>query len=177
MRCGRAEPREYLEKNPDVRRIIAEADRTQVVIDIRSMEQVTARSLAPWRFYVQIFGILSGLATALAVVGIYGVMSYTVSRQTHEIGVRIALGADSRDVLALILKHGLKLIVPGIALGLAGALGLTRLIRTMLYGVPPADPLTFSIVSVVLMGVALSACYFPARRAMSVDPVKALRNE
>ena len=125
---------------------------------------------------MQIFGILSGLATALAVVGIYGVMSYTVRRQTHEMGVRMA-GANSRDVLALILKHGLKLTVPGIALGLAGAFGLTRLIRSMLYGVPPADPLTFSIVSVVLMGVALAACYFPARRAMSVDPVKALRNE
>ncbi len=160
-----------------VRSMFAEADRTQVVTGIESMEQTTAESLGPWRFYVQIFGILSGLATALAVVGIYGVMSYTVSRQTHEIGVRMALGASSLDVLALILKHGLKLTVPGIALGLAGAFGLTRLIRRMLYGVPPVDPLTFSIVSVVLMGVALAACYFPARRAMSVDPVKALRNE
>jgi putative ABC transport system permease protein len=96
-----------------VRRMFAEADRTQVLTGIESMEQFAAQSLGPWRFYVQIFGILSGLATALAVVGIYGVMSYTVSRQTHEIGVRMALGANSRDVLALILKHGLKLTVPG----------------------------------------------------------------
>jgi putative ABC transport system permease protein len=160
-----------------VRRMFAEADRTQVVIGIQSMEQLTAQSLGPWRFYVQIFGILSGLAIALAAVGIYGVMSYNVSRLTHEIGVRMAIGANSRDVLALIMKHGLKLTVPGIVLGLAGAFGLTRLIRSMLYGVPPADPVTFSIVSAVLMGVALAACYFPARRAMRVDPVKALRNE
>jgi len=123
---------------------------------------------------VQIFGILSGLATALAVVGIYGVMSYTVRRQTHEMGVRMA-GANSRDVLALILKHGLKLTVPGIALGLAGAFGLTRLIRSMLYGVPPADPLTFSIVSGKTFAMRF-ACYAmplvsaPAYRSAGVSP-------
>lgn len=160
-----------------VQRVIAEVDRTQVATDIQSMEQTTARMLRPWRFYVQIFGILSGIAIALAAVGIYGVMSYTVSRQAHEIGVRMALGANSRDVLGLILKNGLKMTLPGIAIGLAGAFGLTRLIGSMLYGVPPADPVTFTIVSIVLMSVALAACYFPARQATSIDPVKALRNE
>ena len=110
-------------------------------------------------------------------VGIYGVMSHTVSRQTHEIGVRMALGANSLDVLALILKHGLKLTVPGVVLGLAGSLALTRFIGNMLYGVPPIDLLTFASVSLLLIGIGMPACYIPARRAMSVDPVMALRNE
>jgi putative ABC transport system permease protein len=160
-----------------VRRAIAEADRTQVVTGIWSMEKATAQSVAPWRFYVQIFGILSSLAITLAAVGIYGVMSYTVSRRTHEIGVRMALGASSGDVLTLILKHGLKLTVPGMALGLAGALALTRFIANMLYGVPPIDLLTFAIVSLLLIGIGMAACYVPARRATSIDPVMALRNE
>jgi len=160
-----------------MRRVVGETDRTQVVNKIQSMEQIVGERVSPWRFLMEIFGILAGLALALAGVGIFGVMSYTVSRRTHEIGVRMALGAGSPDVLGLMMKHGLKLTVPGLVLGLGGAFGLTRLIGSMLYGVPPNDPLTLSAVSLLLLGIALAACYFPARRAMSVDPVKALRNE
>lgn len=159
------------------RSVVGEVDPTQVVTEIRSMEQIVSEQLTPWRFMTQILGILAGVAITLAAMGTYGVMSYTVSRRTHEIGVRMALGAGSRDVLGMVLKQGLKLAVPGIALGLGGALALTRLIGNMLYGIPPTDLLTFSIVSVLLAGIALAACYFPARRAMGVDPVKALRNE
>ena len=157
--------------------VVGEVDRTQVVIEIRSMEQIVAEQLTPWRFMMQILGILAGVAITLAAMGTYGVMSYTVSRRTHEIGVRMALGASSRDVLGMVLKQGLKLTVPGIALGLSGALALTRLIGNMLYGIPPTDPLTFSIVSVLLAGIALAACYFPARLATDVDPVKTLHSE
>jgi len=160
-----------------VRRVVGEVDRTQVVNKIQSMDQIMAEQVSPWRFLMEVFGILSGIALTLAAVGIFGVMSYTVSRRTHEIGVRMALGAGSGDVLVLMMKHGLRLTVPGIVLGLAGSFALTRLIGSMLYGVPPNDPLTLSIVSLLLLSIALAACYFPARRAMSVDPVKALRNE
>ncbi len=160
-----------------VRAAAGEVDRTQVVHNIESMEQIMAERVAPSRFSMQIFGVLAGIALALAAVGIFGVMSYTVSRRTHEIGIRMALGASVGDVLGLVMKDGLSLTLPGIGLGIAGALGLTRFVTSMLYGVPPADPLTFSMVTLVLMGVALSACYFPARRAMSVDPVRALRDE
>jgi predicted permease len=160
-----------------VRSIIGEVDRTQVVTDIRSMEQIVAEQVSPWRFMTQILGILAGIAITLAVIGTYGVMSYIVSRRTHEIGVRMALGARSSHVLGMVIKQGLKLTVPGIMLGLAGALMLTRFIGNMLYGVPPTDLLTFSVVSVLLAGIALAACYFPARRATGVDPVRALRNQ
>jgi putative ABC transport system permease protein len=160
-----------------VRSIVGEVDRTQIAHNIESMDQIMAARVAPWRFSMQIFGVLASIALALAAVGIFGVMSYTVSRRTHEIGVRMALGASLGDVLGLVMKQGLTLTLSGIGLGLAGALGLTRFVTSMLYGVRPADPLTFSIVSVVLMGVALAACYLPARRAMSVDPVRALRSD
>jgi putative ABC transport system permease protein len=160
-----------------MRRIVGEVDRTQVVNKIQSMEQIMAERVSPWRFLMEIFGILAGIALTLAAVGIFGVMSYTVSRRTHEIGVRMALGAGAGDVLGLMMKHGLRVTVPGIVLGLAGSFGLTRLIGSMLFGVPPNDPVTLSIVSLLLMGIALAACYFPVRRAMSVDPVRALRNE
>jgi putative ABC transport system permease protein len=160
-----------------LRKVVAGIDRTQVVADARSMDQIAADGVAPWRVLTQIFGFLSGLAIVLAAGGIYGVMSYTVSRRTHEIGVRVALGAGSRDVISLVLKQGLKVTVPGILLGLGGALAVTRGIGELLYGVSPNDPLTFSIVSLLLTVIALAACYFPARRAMNVDPVRALRNE
>jgi putative ABC transport system permease protein len=160
-----------------VRRIVGDVDRTQVINKIQSEEQIMAEQVSPRRFLMEIFGILAGVALTLAAVGIFGVMSYTVSRRTHEIGVRMALGACSEDVLGLVMKHGFRLTVPGILIGLAASFALTRLIDSMLYGVPPNDPLTLSIVSLLLLGIALAACYFPARRAMSVDPVKALRNE
>jgi putative ABC transport system permease protein len=160
-----------------MRKVLAGIDRTQVVAGVQSMEQLAAEGVAPWRIFTQIFGFLSGVAIVLAAGGIYGVVSYTVSRRTHEIGVRIALGAGSRDVLGLVLKQGVKLAAPGILIGLAGAYAVTRGIGQLLYGVSPTDLPTFLIVSFLLAVVSLAACYLPARRAMSVNPVRALRNE
>jgi ABC-type antimicrobial peptide transport system permease subunit len=119
----------------------------------------------------------AGLAIVLASVGLYGVIAYLVAQRTHEIGVRMALGARSRDVLRMVLGHGLRLVVIGVVLGLAGALALTRFLTGQLYGVRPTDPLTFVAVTVLLALVALAATWLPARRAARVDPMIALRNE
>ncbi len=160
-----------------MRKVIAGIDRTQVISGVQSMEQLEAEGVAPWRIFTQIFGFLSVVAIVLAAGGIYGVVSYTVSRRTHEIGVRIALGAGASDVLGLVLKQGAKLTVPGILIGLAGAYAVTRGIGQLLYGVSPTDLPTFLSVSLLLAFVSLAACYVPARRAMRVNPVRALRNE
>jgi ABC-type antimicrobial peptide transport system permease subunit len=121
--------------------------------------------------------VYSGLALLLAAVGLYGVMAYAVTQRTHEICVRMALGAQAGDVLGLMLRHGLKLTALGVALGLAGAFGLTRQLRTMLYSTSPTDPVTFGSVAALLLLVALAASYLPARRATRVDPLLALRHE
>jgi len=126
---------------------------------------------------MRILGIFAGIAVLLAVVGIYGVMSYFVSERTHEIGIRVALGALPSDVLSLIGKLGLKLTLIGVAIGVGLAIGLTRMIAGFLVGVKPTDPVTYAVVAVVLVSVALLACYIPARRASRVDPVVALRYE
>jgi len=160
-----------------MRKVLAGIDRTQVVSHVQSMEEAAAEGTAQWRIFSQIFGFLSGLAMVLAAGGIYGVVSYMVSRRTHEIGVRMALGAGSRELLGLVLKQGVKLAVPGILIGLAGAYAATRGIRSLLYDVSPTDWPTLSIVSLLLALIALAACYVPARRAMRVDPVRALRDE
>jgi putative ABC transport system permease protein len=124
---------------------------------------------------MQLLGVFAGLAALLAAIGIYGVMSYFVSERTREIGIRVALGAGRGDVLKLVAVLGLKLAVLGVAAGLALALGLTRFIATFLYGVKPTDLLTYSIVALGLIGVAMLASYVPARRALRVDPITALR--
>ncbi len=160
-----------------MRKIIAGIDRTQVVDGVYSMDQAVAEGISQWRIFTQIFGFLSMLAIILAAGGIYGVVSYTVSRRMHEIGVRIALGAGTRDVLRLVLKQGVKLVAPGIVIGLGGAFVVTRGLGELLYDVSPTDLPTFLAVSVLLGIIALAACYVPARRAMRVDPVRALRNE
>ena len=141
------------------------------------MEQRLADSLAGRRFSMLLLSLFAALALILAAVGIYGVMSYAVAQRTHEIGVRMALGANRSSVLAMVIKNGLVLTVSGIALGLAGASALTRLLASLLYDVKPTDPVTFGAVALLLVGVALLACYIPARRATKVVPMEALRYE
>jgi putative ABC transport system permease protein len=144
---------------------------------VRSMEEVLSTSLAFQRFLATLMSLFAGLALLLAAVGIYGVISYSVSQRTHEIGIRMALGAQRRDVLLMVIRQGLTIALVGVGAGLIAALALTRLMVSMLYGVKPSDPATFVAVSFVLAGVALLATYIPARRATNVDPMVALRYE
>jgi predicted permease len=160
-----------------VKNAVAGLDADQPVTDVMSMEEVLAGSISQSRFYMRLFAIFAGMAVLLAAIGIYGVMSYFVGQRTHEIGVRLALGARPSDVLGLVGRLGLKLTLIGVAIGAAMALGLTRLIAGFLFGVKPGDPSTYIAVAVGLVGVALLACYVPARRASKVDPVIALRYE
>jgi predicted permease len=160
-----------------VKREIAALDPTLPLSEIRSMEELTARSVATQRFNMLLLGLFAVIGLLLATVGIYGVVSYVAELRTNEIGIRIALGARAGDVLALILKHGLALATIGVALGLGASLVLTRLMKSMLFGVSATDPVTFVVISVVLAGVALGACFVPARRATKVDPMIALRYE
>lgn len=147
------------------------------VLNVRTMDDAVSESLSPQRFSMLLLVAFAGLALLLAVVGIYGVMSYSVSRRTQEIGIRVALGARRQDVLMMVIRQGLLLALTGSAIGIVGALLLSRVIASQLYGVSPTDPVTFVVVSVLLTVVALAACYMPARRAMRVDPMVALKYE
>jgi len=148
-----------------------------VIFGPQSMEEVIASSLARRRFSMILLVVFAGLALLLASVGIYGVISYVVGQRTHEIGIRMALGANPLDILRLVLRGAGRLAGIGVAVGLVAALGLTRLMADLLYGVTPNDPLTFAAVPAILISVALLASYLPARRATKVDPVVALRYE
>jgi putative ABC transport system permease protein len=160
-----------------VRDAVAAVDPIVPTGSMRSMDQVLSRSLALRNFMMFLLSLFAALALILATVGIYGVISYAVSQRTREIGVRMALGAHSGDVLRLILGEGLKLVLTGAALGTVFALIATRFISTMIYGVSATDPLIFLSVITLLVIVSLAACYVPARRAMRVDPMVALRYE
>jgi predicted permease len=160
-----------------VRHVVQEMSSEQVIYGEQTMEQVVSRSVAGQRFSMILLGAFAVLALILASVGIYGVVSYVVGQRTHEIGVRMALGAQRTDMLRLILAGGARLVLTGIGIGLLGAAALTRLMASQLFMVSATDPLTFVAVAVVLVVVALAACYFPARRAARVEPMVALRYE
>jgi ABC-type antimicrobial peptide transport system permease subunit len=152
-------------------------DKDRPVYGINTMNRLLAESIATQRFNTLLLASFAALALLLAEIGIYGVMSYSVSQATREIGIRIALGAQRRDVLKLVVGRGLALTLVGAPVGVAGAFGLTRLMANLLFGVMATDPLTFIGVSVLLVVMALLACYLPARRATKVDPMVALRYE
>jgi putative ABC transport system permease protein len=160
-----------------IRQEIQALDREQPIANSSTMEQLLDRSLARRRFSLLLLGIFAATALILTGVGIYGVISYAVAQNTREIGIRMALGAQASDVLKLILGQGLALTVAGVVIGLAGAFGLTRLMASLLYDITPTDLPTFAGVATLLVLVATLACYVPARRAMKVDPMRALRHE
>jgi ABC-type antimicrobial peptide transport system permease subunit len=160
-----------------IRHALGQVNTQLVMYETKAMDGIVADSLAARRFSMILLGILAALALVMSCVGIYGVISYLAGQRTHEIGIRIALGAEPRDVLRMVLSEGAKMALVGVAIGLAAAFALTRLMANMLFGVSTHDPLSFAGVAALLMLVALAACYIPARRATKVDPMVALRYE
>ena len=147
------------------------------ITHVETMREVIAESVWQPRLYATLFAVFAVVALTLAAVGIYGVMSYAVTARTNEIGIRMALGAERRHVLKLVVGQGMALALGGVGVGLAGAFLLTRLMKTLLFGVSATDPLTFAGVSLLLFSVAMLACYLPARKATQVDPLVALRRD
>ena len=162
---------------PAVQREIRALDSNQPVSDVRTMNRVMSEWVGRSRFNTLLLGLFAGLATLLSAVGIFGVMNYSVALRTRELGLRLAIGAQPRQVLLLVLKQGLLLTIVGVVLGLVAAFALTRLLSGLLFGVGAVDITTFTTISVLLVIVSLLACYLPARRAMRIDPLQALRYE
>jgi ABC-type antimicrobial peptide transport system permease subunit len=156
---------------------VAGVNNQVVVYGTVTMDEVIAGSLAAKRFAMVLLGVFAALAMVLSSIGIYGVISYLVGQRTHEIGIRMALGAERRDVLQLVLGDAGRMVIVGVGIGLAAVLGLTRMMASMLFGVSPTDPITLAGVALLLTAVSLLACYIPARRATRVDPNIALRYE
>jgi len=163
--------------SPAIRRAVTAVDSEQPIFRINTMERFISDSVSDSRFQTQLLTVFAAVALALAAVGIYGVVGYSVNQRTHEIGIRLALGARQRDVLKMVVKQGMELATTGVVIGLAGAFALTRLMKDFLFGVNASDPLTFGVIALILTLIALLACYFPARRATKVDPLVALRYE
>ena len=160
-----------------MRSAVADLDPGDVIYRVQTLDDVLASSLAARRLSMILLSVFATLALVLACAGIYGVISYLVAQRTHEIGVRMALGAQRSEVMRLILGHGARMVVVGVAIGSVVALGLTRLMTNQLFGVTAHDPLTFAAVAGVIILTAVAACYVPARRATRVDPMVALRAE
>ncbi len=160
-----------------VRNQVQAIDKDQPISNIRTMDELLARTVSQPHFNLILLAIFAGIALLLAAIGIYGVMSYLVAERTHEIGIRMALGAQTRDVLKLVVSQGVSLALTGVAIGLITAFGLTRLIKSLLFEVSTTDPLTFAVIALLLIVMALLACWIPARRATKVDPLLSLRHE
>jgi putative ABC transport system permease protein len=162
---------------PAVRSALHAIDQDVPIFDISTMDANIANSMGQRRFAMMLLGLFAMMAVVLASIGIYGVMSYSVTQRAHEIGIRMALGAARRNVLRMVMGQGLVLVGAGVLIGVVGAFGLTRLIASQLFGVRPTDPTTFILVALTLVGVAVVATFVPAMRATRVDPVVALRDE
>nr|MBA3256409.1 FtsX-like permease family protein [Pyrinomonadaceae bacterium] len=168
---------EPLGLSESVRQAVWKVDADQPMWKVRTVEFLVNRSVADRKFLMALMGIFAALALVLTMIGLYGVISYLVNQRTQEIGIRMALGAQLGDILRMVLKQGMVLVLSGVALGLAAAWLSTRLMSRLLYQVSATDPVTFGAIALLLIAVALLACYLPARRATKVDPLVALRYE